>query len=128
MNLNQVTVPVSDIAKSTAFYRLLGLNLIVYTDHYARFECPDGDSTFSIHRVDSVSLATGLTIYFECEDLNERVSELREAGVAFSEEPVDKRYLWREARLSDPDGNSLCLYWAGENRKNPPWKVGVRDL
>ena len=25
--------------------------------------------------------------------------------------------------LQDPDGNPLCLYHAGENRLNPPWRL-----
>jgi hypothetical protein len=32
-------------------------------------------------------------------------------------------YLWREAVLHDPSGNKIKLYWAGENRLNPPWRV-----
>jgi len=32
-------------------------------------------------------------------------------------------YLWREARLRDPDGHDVRLYFAGENRLDPPWKV-----
>jgi hypothetical protein len=31
--------------------------------------------------------------------------------------------LWREAYLHDPDGNVVCLYHAGENRRNPPWRM-----
>ncbi|WP_409024823.1 VOC family protein [Flavobacterium sp.] len=49
MNLNQVTVSVKDIEKSIAFYEMLGLLLIVKSPHYARFECPEGDATFSIN-------------------------------------------------------------------------------
>ena len=33
---------------STAFYRAMGFIQIVDTDHYARFECPEGDATFSL--------------------------------------------------------------------------------
>ena len=32
-------------------------------------------------------------------------------------------YLWREARLRDPDGHDVRLYFAGENRLNPPWRM-----
>lgn len=32
-------------------------------------------------------------------------------------------YLWREARLRDRDGHELRLYFAGENRLNPPWRL-----
>ena len=39
--MNQVTVPATDIAASIAFYQALGLRLIVRSEHYARFECPD---------------------------------------------------------------------------------------
>ena len=121
MNLNQVTVEVRDIARARDFYQTLGLELIVSSDHYARFVCPGG-ATFSVHLAETVSPA-GTLIYFECEDLDARHARLVEAGVTFESGPTDQRWLWREARLSDPDGNRLCLYWAGENRVNPPWRV-----
>ena len=47
------------------------------------------------------------------------------AGIAFTRLPTDERWLWREARLRDPDGNVLCLFHAGENRRHPPWRVTV---
>jgi hypothetical protein len=34
-------------------------------------------------------------------------------------------WLWREAHMRDPDGNSLCLFTAGKNRKYPPWRVAA---
>ena len=43
--------------------------------------------------------------------------------MAFDRLPTDERWLWREARLKDPAGNVLCLFHAGENRKNPPWRI-----
>ncbi len=63
-------------------------------------------------------------VYFECDDLDDRVVRLKSAGVRFDNDPVDQRWLWREAWLRDPDGNRLCLYFAGRNRIDPPWKVG----
>jgi len=120
MNLKQVTVPATDVAASVAFYRALGLRLIVDSvPRYARFECPDGDSTFSIHHVDSAPDTAGLTVYFECEDLDQVVARLREAGLEFDSPPTDQRWLWREARLYDPSGNQICLYTAGQNRRHP---------
>jgi uncharacterized glyoxalase superfamily protein PhnB len=62
-------------------------------------------------------------IYFEHEDLDALVDSLKRKGIEFVQEPTDKDYLWREAMLNDPSGNELKLYWAGENRKNPPWRV-----
>lgn len=121
MNLNQVTVEVSDIPRARAFYQRLGLELIVSSDHYARFLCPGG-ATFSIHLAGTPAPG-GTTVYFECDDLDARVAALKAAGIAFDSDPADQRWLWREARLRDPDGNGLCLYFAGENRVTPPWRV-----
>ena len=70
MNLNQVTVEVSDIGRSREFYQRLGLELIVSADHYARFLCPatgGQGATFSIHLADEVR-PNGTGLYFECED------------------------------------------------------------
>jgi catechol 2,3-dioxygenase-like lactoylglutathione lyase family enzyme len=124
VNLNQVTVPSEDVAVSVEFYKRLGLRQIVETSEtYARFECPDGDSTFSVHRVDRVPSGSGVVVYFECDDLDKTVGELKSRGVAFESDPEDQRWLWREARLRDPYGNQLCLYHAGSNRHNPPWRI-----
>jgi catechol 2,3-dioxygenase-like lactoylglutathione lyase family enzyme len=130
MKLNQVTLPSKNIAESVAFYRTMGFRLIVDSPHYARFECDgDGDdvATFSVHH--SVDDATGewpnsgVVIYFECDDLDERVADLQSRGISFTQLPRDESWLWREARLNDPSGNVICLYWAGKNRRFPPWRV-----
>ncbi len=123
MNLNQVTLPATDIAASVAFYERLGFGLIVSSPHYARFECPEGEATFSVHLAEALPRDSGVVVYFECADLDRRVASLLALGVIFSKLPTDERWLWREARLSDPAGNVICLYWAGENRKHPPWRV-----
>jgi catechol 2,3-dioxygenase-like lactoylglutathione lyase family enzyme len=122
MRLNQVTVFVSNIPLAVEFYRRLGLSPVVLDDHYARFACPDGGSTFSVERTTDVTPGDTM-VYFECDDLDERVAKLKAAGVPFDIGPVDQTWLWREARLRDPDGNRLCLFHAGENRLNPPWRV-----
>lgn len=64
MNLNQITVPSIDLTKSIPFYEKLGLKLIVQSiPHYARFECPDGNSTFSIHQTNVLPKGEGIYIY-----------------------------------------------------------------
>jgi catechol 2,3-dioxygenase-like lactoylglutathione lyase family enzyme len=124
MNLNQVTVPVINVEKSIDFYGKLGLKLIVKAlPNYARFECSEGSSTFSLHRVNNLSSNEGIWVYFEMENLDEIVQNLLEKGIVFEELPNDKPWLWREARLKDPDNNQLILYFAGNNRKNPPWRI-----
>jgi predicted enzyme related to lactoylglutathione lyase len=122
MRLNQVTVTLPDLEAGWNFYTKLGLVPIVDSrPNYARFMCPDGESSFSMHRGESGNART--TVYFECDDLDERVRELKVRGVLFSTEPTDRRWLWREAELFDPGGNRVLLYFAGENRLNPPWRL-----
>ena len=123
MNLNQVTVPCDDLDASVEFYRRLGLRLIVHDPpHYARFACPVGDATFSLHRVPHTS-GDGIVVYFELEKLDETVERLRAAGLAFESGPQDQPWLWREAYLRDPAGNRICLFHAGDNRHDPPWRL-----
>lgn len=124
MNLNQVTIPSLDLGKSVKFYQTLGLKLIVDSiPRYARFVCPDGDATFSIHLVEKLPTGEGVTVYFECENLDEVYNRLVDAGVEFALSPTDQTWLWREARLKDPDGNHIILFYGGENRINPPWRI-----
>jgi len=124
MNLNQITVPSLDLTVSIPFYQQLGLTLIVKAlPHYARFECPNGTATFSLHQVSELPKGDGIYVYFECKDLDAEVQKLVNKGITFEELPNDKTWLWREARLKDPDNNQLILYFAGKNRKNPPWRI-----
>lgn len=124
MNLNQVTVPVRDVERAIEFYQTLGLRLIVRAlPHYARFECPEGDATFSLHEVKELPQGDGVWVYFEVKDLDLRVQQLQNSGIEFDELPEDKPWLWREARLRDPDNNLLIIYTAGKNRKEPPWRI-----
>lgn len=114
--LNQITVPMA--AGSADFYRTLGLMQIVATDdgHYARFEAAGG-ATLSIEE------GAAPTMFFECDDLGAEVARLQAAGLVFDQLPVAQEWLWREARLTDPAGNALCLYQADENRRYPPWRL-----
>ena len=126
MNLNQVTLPVRDMDVSTEFYRRLGFLQIVDTPHYARFACPDDGATFSLsldeELADNKNL-NGAVIYFEHQELDAWVAEVQQRGIQFEQLPTEQSYLWREASLRDPSGNKIKLYWAGENRLNPPWRV-----
>jgi len=124
MRLNQLTIPSLDVEKSVVFYKKLGMQLIVDAlPRYVRFELPDGDATFSVHLVDELPSGDGITIYFEDDKLDELVKQLQVKGVSFTQLPVDQRWLWREAHVLDPDGNKIILFFGGDNRKNPPWRV-----
>ncbi len=128
MRLNQITAAARDLAASIVFYEALGLRLIVKADHYARFECPDADggepATFSLHLDPDAAGVTATSVYFEEDDLDAAVDRLKAAGLVFDSDPVDQRWLWREAWLRDPSGNRVCLYRAGEARRFPPWRLG----
>ncbi|MET0429020.1 MAG: VOC family protein [Microvirga sp.] len=122
MRLNQVTVTVIDLDPAWDFYCALGLVPIVDArPHYARFCCPDGENSFSLDQGEQPG--RGTTVYFECDDLDGTVHRLKAAGLQFTSDPEDKRWLWREAELFDPSGNRVLLYRAGENRLNPPWRI-----
>jgi catechol 2,3-dioxygenase-like lactoylglutathione lyase family enzyme len=127
MNLNQVTLPSKNVERSAAFYRLLGFRQIVSDlPRYVRFECVDGGATFSLHEVTS-PVAAEVIVYFECDDLDGEYARLGALGVAFEAPPKDQSWLWREAYLRDPDGNLVCLYHAGVNRRFPPWRIAAPD-
>ncbi|MBL8544910.1 MAG: VOC family protein [Hyphomonadaceae bacterium] len=126
MRLNQITAPASDLEASIAFYELLGLRLIVKSPHYARFELPKGEATFSLHVVEGeIARENAPLLYFELSDagLDKEVKRLKAAGLSFERELMLQSWLWREAWLRDPAGNAICLYHAGENRRFPPWRV-----
>lgn len=126
MNLNQVTLPVMNMETSTDFYRRLGFLQIVDTPHYARFACPDNGSSFSLSLEDK-DFNNGATIYFEHESLDQWIQDIEQAGIQFEQLPTDQSYLWREAVLLDPSGNKIKLYYAGENRLFPPWRVEIKQ-
>jgi catechol 2,3-dioxygenase-like lactoylglutathione lyase family enzyme len=124
MRLNQVTAPAIDLDASIAFYQLLGLKLIVKSPHYARFELPRGEATFSLHLVEGdIPRSHAPVLYFETHMLDDEVARLKAAGVIFEHELIDQPWLWREAGLRDPAGNMLKLYWADTNRRYPPWRI-----
>ena len=125
MRLNHVTLRVADLERSVRFYALLGLTQIVASDDYARFLCPDGDSTLSLERDHGPggSETQGVSVHFETDRLDALFGELKQRGVRFEQDPTDQPYLWREAILRDPDGHRLFLYFAGVNRLDPPWRL-----
>ena len=125
MELNQVTIPALDVAASVAFYRNMGFPLIVDAPRYARFKSTVGSATFSVHQVGAMAEPPKTVIYFECGALDRQVAALEAKGFEFAQAPRDEPWLWREARLVDPAGNLICLYHAGENRLDPPWRVGA---
>ena len=124
MNLNQITLPVHNMVLATRFYLDLGFTQIVDTPHYARFQCPEGDASFSLS-LEGQEFNNGAVIYFECEELDKWIAHIQSKGIQLEQEPTQQRWLWREAIVRDPSGNKIKLYHAGNNRLNPPWRVNI---
>ena len=121
--LNQVTITGTHYRRSVEFYKQLGLKQIVDNPpEYARFETAGG-ATFSVQIDPEEKIVATTAIYLECDDLDERVEQLARDGVAFEHGPRNQPWMWREARLRDPDGNIIFLYKAGEARRFPPWRL-----
>ena len=123
LRLNQVTVTGKDYAKMVDFYRRLGLKQIVDSpeNFYARFEA--GAATFSVQCDPEAEIGETVAVYFECDDLDERVERLARSGIPFEHGPRNQPWDWREARLRDPSGNTVFIYRAGEARRYPPWRI-----
>jgi hydroxymethylpyrimidine/phosphomethylpyrimidine kinase len=124
LRLNQVTVTGKDYAKMVDFYRKLGLKQIVDSpeNQYAQFEA--GGATFSVQCDPDAEIGETVAIYFECDDLDDRVERLARQGMPFEHGPRNQPWMWRESRLRDPSGNTIFLYRAGEARRFPPWRMG----
>jgi hydroxymethylpyrimidine/phosphomethylpyrimidine kinase len=122
--LNQVTVTGTNYERSVDFYRRLGLRQIVDSPDtgYARFET-GGGVTFSVQIDPEEKIIATTAVYLECDDLDERVEQLARSGIAFEHGPRNQPWMWREARLRDPDGNIIFFYKAGEARRFPPWRM-----
>jgi len=122
--LNQITVTGTNYERSADFYRRIGLKQIVDSPEtgYARFETAGG-VTFSVQIDPEEKIIATSAIYLECDDLDERVEKLARSGIAFEHGPRNQPWMWREARLRDPDGNIIFFYKAGENRRFPPWRI-----
>jgi hydroxymethylpyrimidine/phosphomethylpyrimidine kinase len=121
--LNQVTVTGTNYERSVEFYSRLGLKQIVDNPpDYARFETAGG-ATLSVQIDPEEKVLATTAIYLECDDLDERVEQLARGGIPFEHGPRNQPWMWREARLRDPDGNIIFLYKAGEARRFPPWRM-----
>ncbi|MEO1405572.1 MAG: VOC family protein, partial [Pseudomonadota bacterium] len=94
LRLNQITIKVSNLQRSIAFYEVLGLRLIVNSpgNQYARLECADGGTTFSLSEVETV--VPGETgFYFEVDNVTATVDALKADGVVFDTPVTDESWL-----------------------------------
>jgi len=56
----------------------------------ARFECPEGDATFSVEEKKGAVPRSEVAVCFECADLDTTVSALKKGGVVIESGPQDR--------------------------------------
>jgi catechol 2,3-dioxygenase-like lactoylglutathione lyase family enzyme len=125
-SLNVVGLVVTDMARSLAFYRKLGLDIPALADNEAhvQFTLPGGieiawDTVEVIRSFDpdweSPTGGALIALGFGCGDADEvdRVfAELVQAGYHGHKAPWDAFWGQRYAIIHDPDGNAIDLYAA----------------
>ena len=110
--IGQILVPVSDVERSTAFYRDgLGLRFLFGYPGFAFFDA-DG-VRLMLEVIERPEFAGRLTVYFRVPDIEAAVAALEPRGVAFPHRAHivhrDPAYdLWM-AFTTDPDGNNIGL-------------------
>ena len=99
MRLNHATFRVSDIDRTVAFYKRLGLTQIVADSGYARFSFTEDDGTWSLECDGELveDSANSISVHFETDDLDTLVAELERRGFVFERAPTDQPHPWREA-------------------------------
>lgn len=121
---NAIGITVTDMARTLAFYRLLGLEFTPADDAEGHVECegPGGvrilfDTVSVIHSFDPdwkpPMGGPAMSLGFECADVAEvdqTVAEVIQAGFNVHREPWDAFWGQRYATVSDPDGNHVDLF------------------
>jgi predicted enzyme related to lactoylglutathione lyase len=111
-----IAYPVSDINRAREFYEnLLGLQPGEVNHelegmpgkYWIEYEV--GDVTFAISNAWEPSGQSGPSVAFEVEDLQEAVSHLKKAGVAFLADNIESP-VCTFALVTDPDGNGITIH------------------
>jgi methylmalonyl-CoA/ethylmalonyl-CoA epimerase len=120
--IGQVAVTVSDLDRSTAFYRdALGMRLLFQAPNVAFFDCDGVRLMLGKGPADLPAEARRATLlYFRVDEIEAVHAALTGRGVSFEQAPhlvakLPDHDLWL-AFLNDPDGNVLGLM----DEKRPP--------
>jgi predicted enzyme related to lactoylglutathione lyase len=103
-----VVYPVTDIARSRAFYeQTLGLKVAeTFGDAWIEYEV--GAACFAITNNFGFT-APSSTVAFEVDDLDSQIASLKDAGVPIQGDINDFPGC-RKALITDPDGSTICLH------------------
>jgi hydroxymethylpyrimidine/phosphomethylpyrimidine kinase len=123
---NHVTLPAEDDAASRAFDRALGLQQIVAAPpRYACFGMDNG-TTLSFEVMGDGGRGGAAEIDLWCADVDADCRAASDQGVTSGWAPRHEADPWRCARTTDPAGNRIFLYNAGNNQRFPPWRIDGR--
>jgi len=110
--IGQILVPVSNVARATAFYRdRLGMRFLFEYPGMAFFDA--GGVRLYLAEAESPGFRGVATIYYRVPDLEAAVTALEARGVAFTVRP---HFVHRDGTIqlwmaftTDPDGNNVGL-------------------
>ena len=119
--LNAIGIVASDVARSIAFYRLLGVDVPEEGEGHIEATLPSGtrfmldeESVVKSFRPDwTRETGNQLALAFECSgpaEVDELWSRAKDAGFEADKEPWDAFWGQRYAQLSDPDGVPVDLF------------------
>jgi catechol 2,3-dioxygenase-like lactoylglutathione lyase family enzyme len=123
-NLNAIGIVVTDMARSIAFYRLLGLDVPETPDeghidtslpNGVRFMLDSEETVKSFRPEWSRAVGNQLALAFECTspaEVDDIYARMLGAGFDGEKEPWDAFWGQRYAQLADPDGVPVDLYAA----------------
>jgi len=120
-DLNAIGIVASDLGRSLAFYRLLGLDFPENGEGHVEATLPSGlrlmldeESVVTSFRPDwRRETGNQLALAFECAspaEVDELFERVRAAGHDAEKEPWDAFWGQRYAQLRDPDGVPVDLY------------------
>ena len=122
--LNAIGIVASDMGRSIAFYRLLGLDVPETPDeghvdtflpNGVRFMLDSEETIRSFRPEWQRETGNQLSLAFECAsaaEVDEVYNRAVDAGFHGEKEPWDAFWGQRYAQLQDPDGNGVDLYAA----------------
>ena len=119
--LNAIGIVASDLARSIAFYRLLGVELPEGGEGHIEAALPSGvrlmldsEEVIRSFRPDwTRETGNQLALAFECtgpEEVDELYGRVKAAGFDAEKEPWDAFWGQRYAQLRDPDGVPVDLF------------------
>jgi catechol 2,3-dioxygenase-like lactoylglutathione lyase family enzyme len=119
--LNAIGIVVSDVARSIAFYRLLGIDFLEHGEGHIEATLPSG-TRFMLDSEEVVKsfrpdwtreIGNQLALAFECSspaEVDELHAQAGAAGFNAENEPWDAFWGQRYAQLRDPDGVPVDLF------------------